>query len=151
MFLLGGLGARIYGMHTGCKRAGERKNNFLVGRRLFIEDGAAMVASSYTRPIIYVHVYIYTYLAYVCIYILSAYRNLPQGTSTVAASVMSALLFCTVLILVWELVIVQPAAILAQVYFRVAICDVGRSTPAAPTFPGAGKIPGTSTELCLLV
>ena len=41
--------------------------------------------------------------------------------------------------------IVEPAAILAQVYFRVAICDVGRSTPAAPTFPAAGEIPGTST------
>ena len=44
--------------------------------------------------------------------------------------------------------IVEPAAILAQVYFRVAICDVGRSTPAAPTFPGAAENPSTSTAQC---
>ena len=37
-------------LHAVCKRAGERKNNFLVGRRLFIEDGAAVEAVGSLAP-----------------------------------------------------------------------------------------------------
>ena len=61
VFFLGGLGARIYGIFARSVQTSRRtKKQFLVGRRLFIEDGAAVEAEE-------VSIYLYVYTG--CIYL----------------------------------------------------------------------------------